>query len=77
MNDAPSRPAGIDRVRALLRGEAPQPGVVGLLGMAMTAVGRVAHAGRRTAVAEGGVTDAQGCLWATASTMCLVKEHVR
>ena len=38
----------------------------------MTAAGNVVHAGRQSAVAEGRLTDAQGKLYATASTTCLV-----
>ena len=38
----------------------------------MTAAGDVVHAGRQSAVAEGRLTDAQGKLYATASTTCLV-----
>lgn len=40
----------------------------------LSAEGRVVHAGRRSAVAEGRVTDAKGRLCATASTTCLVFE---
>jgi uncharacterized protein (TIGR00369 family) len=40
----------------------------------VTAVGRVVHAGRRSAVAEATLTDASGRLYATASTTCLVLE---
>lgn len=38
----------------------------------LTAEGKVVHAGRRSGVAEGKVTDASGRLCATASTTCLV-----
>lgn len=38
----------------------------------LAAEGRVVHTGRRSAVAEGKVTDAKGRLCATASTTCLV-----
>jgi uncharacterized protein (TIGR00369 family) len=38
----------------------------------LAAEGRVIHAGRRSAVAEGKVLDARGRLCATASTTCLV-----
>jgi uncharacterized protein (TIGR00369 family) len=38
----------------------------------VTAVGRMIHAGRRQAVAEGSLTDEAGRLCATASTTCLV-----
>ena len=40
----------------------------------LTAMGRVVHGGRRSAVADGTVTDAKGQLCATASTTCLVFE---
>ena len=39
---------------------------------ALTATGTVVHAGRRTATAEGRLTDASGRLLATATTTCLV-----
>jgi uncharacterized protein (TIGR00369 family) len=38
----------------------------------LSAEGRIVHAGRRSAVAEGTVRDAKGRLCATASTTCLV-----
>lgn len=38
----------------------------------VTAEGRVVHAGRQAAVAEGHVVDARGRVYATASTTCLV-----
>ena len=38
----------------------------------LSAEGKVVHAGRRSAVAEGRVTDARGRLCATASTTCLI-----
>ena len=38
----------------------------------VTAEGRVVHAGRQVAVAEGRVVDARGHVYATASTTCLV-----
>jgi len=38
----------------------------------LAAEGKVVHSGRRSAVAEGKVTDAKGRLCATASTTCLV-----
>jgi uncharacterized protein (TIGR00369 family) len=38
----------------------------------LAAVGNVVHTGRRSAVAEGKVTDAKGRLCATATTTCLV-----
>jgi uncharacterized protein (TIGR00369 family) len=41
----------------------------------LTGVGKVVHAGRRSAVAEGRVTDAAGKLVATASTTCIILEH--
>jgi uncharacterized protein (TIGR00369 family) len=40
----------------------------------VTAEGRLVHAGRRSAVAEARLTDAQGKLYATASTTCLIVE---
>jgi uncharacterized protein (TIGR00369 family) len=40
----------------------------------VTGEGRLVHAGRRSAVAEGKVTDAAGKLYATASTTCLIVE---
>ena len=39
---------------------------------AVLAEGNVVHGGRRSAVAEGKITDAKGRLCATASTTCLV-----
>jgi uncharacterized protein (TIGR00369 family) len=38
----------------------------------MTAVGRVIHLGRRTAMAEASLSDASGKLYAQASTTCLI-----
>jgi uncharacterized protein (TIGR00369 family) len=38
----------------------------------LSAEGKVVHAGRRSAVAEGKVTDAKGRLCATSSTTCLI-----
>ena len=38
----------------------------------VTADGRVVHAGRRTAIAEGRLTDAAGALYALATTTCLI-----
>ena len=38
----------------------------------MTAVGRVVHLGRQTAMAEGSLSDTDGKLYAQASTTCLV-----
>ena len=40
----------------------------------MTAVGRVIHLGRRTAMAEASLSDASGKLYAQASTTCLIFE---
>jgi uncharacterized protein (TIGR00369 family) len=40
----------------------------------VTAEGRVVHAGRQVAIAEGRVTDAAGRLYATATSTCLVTE---
>jgi uncharacterized protein (TIGR00369 family) len=36
------------------------------------AEGRVLHAGRRTAIAEGRLTDAAGALYALSTTTCLI-----
>jgi uncharacterized protein (TIGR00369 family) len=41
----------------------------------LTAEGKIVHAGRRSAVAEGRVTDAKGRLVATGSSTCLIMEH--
>ena len=38
----------------------------------LTAEGRVVHAGRRSAVAEGTIKDAQGRLYATGTATCLI-----
>lgn len=38
----------------------------------VTAEGRVIHAGQRTAIAEGRLTDAAGALYAFATTTCLI-----
>lgn len=38
----------------------------------VSAEGRVVHLGRRTAIAEGRITDAVGKLYATASTTCMI-----
>jgi uncharacterized protein (TIGR00369 family) len=38
----------------------------------LSAEGKIVHAGRRSAVADGTITDAKGRLCATASTTCLV-----
>jgi uncharacterized protein (TIGR00369 family) len=40
----------------------------------LRAMGRSVHAGRRTATAEGRIEDAEGRLYATGSTTCLVLE---